>query len=738
MHKFIKICLFAFLLFHQKLVNAQEPDWINDSLSIYHKMVTNAISENDFDASIKLNKVIAQQGYKSLNPKVYDYFYAQSKLTAYNNQPQALANIYKYIGNLEFHNSNYELAKNAFNEAIKYFKRADDTQSAAGMAMNLAILIERSGDFDSAIFNYKKALTFFEKLKDTSSISLVFENLSLAFMLKGQFDSAVLYINKVDSVLQHSTPVGSQRWISLYYNKGSISKSMSVFDKALDFTFQGLRLSEELKSANQINKGYSLLTDIYSDIKDTINQKKYTHLARKFATTINDKSRMAQLDFDLGNLFLFQLKMDSAVFYAERGMELSKDIKTIQVLINGNLLLSNIKYRQRDFLGSINILEHVINNYPLSKKKDISGIYHNLGNAHMEVGNFIKSNEYLGKSLALALEINMWDRLVETYETLSINSKRQGDFREALAYYELYKQYEDSIFNETKSKQIAEVQTQYETEKKDQSIAALEQEKEIQILEASRQQSQIYLSLSGLLIVLIIAFVFYYQSRIKQKANKALEAKNAEIEEQNKEKEMLLKEIHHRVKNNLQIISSLLSMQSRNLSDSKTIDAMKESQSRVKTMALIHEKLYQYDNLARINMNEYMQQLSNFLTQTYRSEKEIDVVIDSEDINLDIDTAVPLGLITNELLSNALKYAFEDMEKGQINIHLSTSSAGNYTLTISDTGKGLAADMDIEKSKSLGLKLVRTLTRQINGNLSITSNPGATFSIAFNENQVAA
>ncbi len=179
-------------------------------------------------------------------------------------------------------------------------------------------------------------------------------------------------------------------------------------------------------------------------------------------------------------------------------------------------------------------------------------------------------------------------------------------------------------------------------------------------------------------------------------------------------------------------------MQTRTLSDNKTIDAMKESQSRIKTMALIHEKLYQYDNLARINMNEYMQQLSNFLSETYRSEKEIEVIIDSENINLDIDTAVPLGLITNELLSNALKYAFEDVEKGQIKIQLFKDISGTYTLTISDSGKGLAADMDIEKSKSLGLKLVRTLTRQINGNLTISSNPGATFSIAFSETQVAA
>lgn len=356
----------------------------------------------------------------------------------------------------------------------------------------------------------------------------------------------------------------------------------------------------------------------------------------------------------------------------------------------------------------------------------------------MELGNFNKSNEYLDKSLALGLEINDRERLREAYETLSINSKKQENYKNAYEYYLLYKQYEDSIFNETKAKQIAEVQTKYETEKKDQAIAGLEQDREIQDLKSEQQQGQLYLSLGGIVLFLIVAFIFFYRARLKQKANTALAAKNNEIEEQNREKEMLLKEIHHRVKNNLQIISTLLSMQTRTLSDSKTINAMKESQSRVKTMALIHEKLYQYDNLARINMNDYMRQLSDFLSQTYHSEKDIKVVIESEDISLDIDTAVPLGLITNELLSNALKYAFEDMDKGQISIKLLKDVAGNYTLTVSDTGKGLAKDIDIENSKSLGLKLVRTLTRQINGNLSISSNPGATFSIIFSENKIAA
>lgn len=328
--------------------------------------------------------------------------------------------------------------------------------------------------------------------------------------------------------------------------------------------------------------------------------------------------------------------------------------------------------------------------------------------------------------------------LAPTYLALSESNLDRGNYKNAYEYFTKYKAYEDSILDETKTRQIAELQTEYETEKKDQAIVELEQKSEIQRLQTEKQKSQIYLSLAGIALLLVIAFIFYYRSRLKQKANYQLETKNAEIAKQNDEKEVLLKEIHHRVKNNLQIISSLLSMQTRGLTDHKVIDAMKESQSRVKTMALIHEKLYQYENLSSINMQEYMKQLSEFLTQTYGRNKEIEVTINTEDINLDIDTAVPLGLITNELLSNALKYAFEGVETGEIQINLSRSESGDFRLVIKDSGVGLDKDMDIEKTTSLGLRLVRTLTRQINGNLSIDSHPGTTFSIDFREESLAA
>ena len=213
--------------------------------------------------------------------------------------------------------------------------------------------------------------------------------------------------------------------------------------------------------------------------------------------------------------------------------------------------------------------------------------------------------------------------------------------------------------------------------------------------------------------------------------------KRVEMEEELKkslqEKEMLLKEIHHRVKNNLMIISSLLNLQSRYIKDKEALSIFKESQSRANSMALIHERLYRSDDLKRINFGDYIRKLSNDLFRTYVADNgRIKLNIDVEDVMMDINTSIPLGLILNELVSNALKHAFPGDMGGEINV-IFKSSGEDYQLTVSDNGVGLPADLDYKNTDSLGMQLVNNLTGQIDGNLELDATNGTKFSIIFKE-----
>jgi PAS domain S-box-containing protein len=199
-----------------------------------------------------------------------------------------------------------------------------------------------------------------------------------------------------------------------------------------------------------------------------------------------------------------------------------------------------------------------------------------------------------------------------------------------------------------------------------------------------------------------------------------------------KEKEVLLKEIHHRVKNNLQIVYSLLRLQRRSLTDENAIAALLDSQNRIKAIALLHEKLYRSENLAEIDLPHYISHIATGLFSVYQAySKSISLETQIAPIPLDIDTAILCGLITNELVSNSLKYAFSNQQTGKIRIDLSQESDHRVHLQISDDGQGLPKDFAQTDSTSLGLKLVTDLVEQLEGSLTIANPAGASFKISF-------
>jgi len=198
------------------------------------------------------------------------------------------------------------------------------------------------------------------------------------------------------------------------------------------------------------------------------------------------------------------------------------------------------------------------------------------------------------------------------------------------------------------------------------------------------------------------------------------------------EKEVLLKEIHHRVKNNLQIISSLLNLQTDQVNDTGTLRALRDSQTRVRSMALIHEKLYQSKSLAKIEFGEYVQTLAKDLFRSYqRILGDIQLNIQVDEISLDLDYAVPCGLILNELMTNALKYAFPNGRKGTIQIELRANPENTINLRVADNGVGLPTELNVFAAKSLGLQLVNSLVAQVNGKLTVEALAGTAFLISF-------
>lgn len=208
------------------------------------------------------------------------------------------------------------------------------------------------------------------------------------------------------------------------------------------------------------------------------------------------------------------------------------------------------------------------------------------------------------------------------------------------------------------------------------------------------------------------------------------------LEEGIRERDTLLREVHHRIKNNFQIISSLLILQSHELTDAQSLAQFVDAQNRVKTLALIHEKQYMARDLGSIEIMEYISSLARELIQSYRRSTDVSLQFKGDTANLEIDQAIPVGLIMNELVSNALKHAFPDGRKGRIDICLS-AGASDMTIVVEDDGAGMQGDVDISTAKSLGLKLVHALASQIGGTVRLVSGPVTRFMLTFPLKQIA-
>jgi two-component sensor histidine kinase/ligand-binding sensor domain-containing protein len=241
------------------------------------------------------------------------------------------------------------------------------------------------------------------------------------------------------------------------------------------------------------------------------------------------------------------------------------------------------------------------------------------------------------------------------------------------------------------------------------------------------------------IFILIISYLAFYLIFLRnfrlQRATQILEQKiqdrTREISKQNEEKAIMLKEIHHRVKNNLQIINSLLNLSSHQITDPETLDIFQECRNRINSMALIHEKMYEVKDLANIDIKDYITQLTESLVKTYQIDKKINLDLDLRVKNFKLDTLVPIGLIINEAVSNSLKYAFVNQSEGKIFIQIFRDNSGVYNFTIGDNGIGLPKDFDWENSPKLGIQLIQILSDQLNATVEINRETGTVYTIKF-------
>ncbi|MEZ5043008.1 MAG: sensor histidine kinase [Saprospiraceae bacterium] len=305
-----------------------------------------------------------------------------------------------------------------------------------------------------------------------------------------------------------------------------------------------------------------------------------------------------------------------------------------------------------------------------------------------------------------------------------------GNYEMAHHYLKSAIKLQDSIHLFVLQKNKQELEVQFETEKKEAALAISE-------LELERKTSQQRSTTVILGVVAALALVTLWFLYFKSKTNKILSEKNTIIGRALAEKEVLLKEIHHRVKNNLQVISSLLNLQSKSLQDAKAKAAILDGQNRVKSMALIHQNLYLSDNLATVDINNYIGRLTENLFHSYNIKDDlVRLKTDIDSMQMDVDTLIPLGLILNEVLSNALKHAFPANRSGTIEVLLKEKKEG-LLLRVKDDGIGFAPQAISPTKHSLGMILIQDFSRKLKAEMTWEGNNGTEFKLLIHEYKIA-
>lgn len=341
--------------------------------------------------------------------------------------------------------------------------------------------------------------------------------------------------------------------------------------------------------------------------------------------------------------------------------------------------------------------------------------------------------------------INM---MAENQLTWSRIDSARGNFAAAFEHYKTYKKLEDSMMVETKKKQFARVQVEFETVRKakdlklkERDIALLHQQAQLQKAELKRGTIIRNVIIAGAVLLFLLLILGYNRYRLKQRTNRELQSKQNQINRQNgslkkliREKDWLVKEIHHRVKNNLQIVVSLLNTQAAHMEEGSALAAIRDSRLRMQAIALLHQKLYQVENAGLIDMSCYINELVGNLRLGCDCVDDIRFHMEIAPVLLDVSQATPVGLLLNEAITNAIKYAFPERRKGNIRVLLKQLPERMFLLSVADDGVGLPADFSTQRKKgTFGMSLIDTLTQQLDGTLELENKGGLTLNIRFRE-----
>lgn len=539
-----------------------------------------------------------------------------------------------------------------------------------------------------------------------------------------------------------------------YTALGLIQKNIGNYKEALSLNLKAIEVWKLLpNSITGIAQNLVNLGIIYKQQKDYNKGLEFANKAlslyRQLPEGVERDKGMANCYNNLGVLYKLDKRYDKALNEYYKSLELHRKNGSLKheasVLHNvGNVFMHMGQFEKaEEFIKkSLSIKYKLSSSYHIATSEDL------LAELYLANKQYTEAAEHGEIALRLAKESGSANLLLDIHETLTEIYAITNNRDLFMSNWKAYKTISDTLFSANKTKMVYQLQARYDLEKEEEIQASKLREAATKKREqatkekyedalAERDKIRQWIQWSTIILLLALAISLYSRFRSAKRSRQELQHANEELKRtllSKEEKEVLIREIHHRVKNNMQIIMSLLRLQASNITDDHIQSLYSESQNRIKSMALVHEELYQTKDLTDVSVKNYLEKLIDNLILNYSLKTKIVTKSDIKITKLGIDTLIPLGLLLNEIISNSFKHGFKDMEQGEIYVHLKRLDASHkLELKIGDNGEGLQKDP--KASESLGYELIEALVEQLDGSLKMYNENGVHYQITFQEQE---
>ncbi len=651
---------------------------------------------------------------KSINSKILKAKVDTSKVSLYYELADAYqgVDLKLYMTNL---NKGFELSKkiNFLKGYSNYYQKA-------------AFQYLTKGNAKECLSNARKASQICLKLKDTSGYLKNMYYESLGYFYQMDAEGMKTNINRALGFIKNK-PFYADRGplyslLVQYYSRFDLAKTYQY----LVLEYDCLKIKND---PNQMISVYNEFSNYYATVLDFKEAIKYSEKALKEAYKIptNKDYNVAFAMVNLANIFLSDLQFDKSKVYIKKSLQISEKIQNPILICRNKSILAKIYLKEKKYLEANELTLQFMNCDDTPEYVMVGNLYlatsYNGLNKPKEAVSALKSVDFkILNDFPLNYQLDYYDELTKGYSAI-------GEYKLALEAAQKFNELQEKFLDNKVSINTISLQSKFKLREINYAFDKLKLEKQKVELKQQKNRARFNLLLGLFILIIILLGVFIWAYQFRKKGNFIFGLSRVQLQNAVQEKEALVKELHHRAKNNFQLISSMMNIQA--MDKSINVDEfVKLTNSRILSLTNIHEKLYLKDNLYQLEANLYIKEMAQYVKTTFLSTfTTIEFEFSDDIVILDLETIMPLGLIINELLTNSYKYAFIDRDKGKIEIKIIRLSSSTYKFTYSDDGVGI--NKVIPFTKSIGMNLITALCKQLRTEPKMSFENGAYFEIEF-------